>query len=159
MEPHTHWGKKTWLSPFLAWLNTPSPFMAWLKTPSLREWVVGTWAPMLLWLNWWCLGCACQATANRRVGKWRGKFAKIEVVATLTDMRGEEEEHQRWRCRNLRRFSVPCAQEFVVFSSFFSVFFNRAVCLNCLGEKFVEKWVPFAPLFCWGLFFPGHSLC
>jgi hypothetical protein len=53
------------------------------------------------------------------LGKWRGKFAKIEVVVTLTYITGEEEEHPRWRCRNLRRFSVPCAQEFVVFSSFF----------------------------------------
>jgi hypothetical protein len=52
------------------------------------------------------------------LGKWRGKFAKIEVVVTLTYIRDEEEEHPRWRCRNLRRFSFPCAQEFVVFSSF-----------------------------------------
>ncbi len=53
------------------------------------------------------------------LGKWRGKFAKIEVVVTLTYITGEEEEHPRWWCRNLRRFSFPCAQEFVVFSSFF----------------------------------------
>ncbi len=130
--------------------------LAWLNTPSLREWVAGTWTPMLLWLNWWCLGCACQATADRRVGKWRGKFAKFDVVVTLEVTK-----------RSIRDGGVETCEDFQFLvrrnslsSQAFLFFFVIEPCVWIVSERnFVGKWVPFGPLFCGGFFFPWRSLC